>query len=140
MPNHAHLIMWYNGGKQPLHKIIANGKRFMAYEIIKRLKKTGHTQLLQNLASAVRASDLKKGQKHEVWEDSCDIKECRTEQFILQKLIYIHCNPCRGKWELVKSIIDYPHSSAAFYICGKQGFFKVRDYRDFLGHYDDDSS
>ncbi len=139
MPNHVHLIMWFNGGLLPLHKVVGNGKRFMAYDITKRLKQMGYNKLLKYLAHAVRTSDRNKGQKHEVWQDSCDIKECRTEQFIMQKLLYIHCNPCRGRWKLAESIIDYPHSSAAFYISGKHGHFKVRDYRDFLGHYDDSS-
>jgi len=65
-------------------------------------------------------------------KDSFDIKECRTEKFILQKLIYIHENPVRGKWRLSSSSLTYPHSSAPFYFNGKQQLFNVRDYRDFI--------
>lgn len=37
MPNHVHAIIHLNASNS-LNKIISNGKRFMAYEIIKRLK------------------------------------------------------------------------------------------------------
>ncbi|MFI5129647.1 MAG: hypothetical protein ACHQFX_06640 [Chitinophagales bacterium] len=75
---------------------------------------------------------MQKGQKHEVWIDSFDVKECRTEKFVLQKLNYIHNNPCAGKWKLADDPIHYPHSSASFYICGRQSVYVVKDYREFL--------
>ena len=37
MPNHVHFLLHYNGGKS-LNTAIGNGKRFMAYEIIKLLE------------------------------------------------------------------------------------------------------
>ena len=53
-------------------------------------------------------------------------------EFILQKLHYIHNNPCSGKWKLADSTIHYMHSSASFYISGKQAAYKVRDYLEFM--------
>jgi len=49
----------------------------------------------------VQSNDKKNGKKHEVWKDSFDVKECRTEKFILQKLTYIHNNPWpeSGNWQ-----------------------------------------
>lgn len=64
--------------------------------------------------------------------DGFDFKECRTEKFVLQKLIYIHENPVRGKWQLSNSSLEYLHSSAPFYFNGRQQLFKVKDYRNFL--------
>ena len=61
-----------------------------------------------------------------------DAKECLTEKFILQKLIYIHENPVRGKWKLCKSSLDDLHSSAPFYFNGRQQLFEVKDYREFI--------
>ena len=39
MPNHVHFIMHYGDCKQSLNTIIGNGKRFIAYKIVRRLKK-----------------------------------------------------------------------------------------------------
>ena len=40
MPNHVHALISFIDTKQCINTIIGNGKRFMAYEIIERLKKT----------------------------------------------------------------------------------------------------
>jgi REP element-mobilizing transposase RayT len=131
MPNHLHLLLHYNGGKS-LNTVIGNGKRFMAYEIVSLLEQKGEETLLKKLQAEVKDKDRSRGKKHEIWIDSFDVKECRTEKFILQKLIYIHENPVRGKWKLCDTSLDYPHSSARFYFNGKQQLFEVKDYRDFV--------
>jgi REP element-mobilizing transposase RayT len=132
MPNHLHVLVYYNGGSQSLNTIVGNGKRFMAYGIVKRLKAQKKYEVLAILERGVCASDRRRGKKHEVWEDAFDAKECRTDDFAFQKLQYIHNNPCAGKWKLAESIIDYLHSSALFYITWQQGIYPVRDYREFL--------
>ena len=104
----------------------------MAYEIVNRLKAAGSGKLLVELQRAVKEADHSRGKKHEVWKRGFDIKECRTEQFIMQKLVYIHNNPCAGKWKLAEDILRYPYSSASFYISGKNGKYEVRDYREFM--------
>lgn len=38
MPNHLHAILYFPEPGYNLNKIIGNAKRFMAYEIIKRLE------------------------------------------------------------------------------------------------------
>ena len=66
MPNHLHaLIAFANSGKN-INKIIGNGKRFLAYEIVKRLKETGNYIILKQLQEAVEATDKKRGKLHEV--------------------------------------------------------------------------
>ncbi len=132
MPNHIHLLLHYAGGHSSLNRVIGNGKRFMAYEIIKRLERLKKQELLTMLQLAVSSLERNRGKKHEVWEDSVDIKSCRTEKFILQKLHYTHNNPCSGKWKLADNPLHYQHSSASFYISGKRGNYPVRDYRDFI--------
>ena len=131
MPNHLHMLLHYSGGKS-LNTVIGNGKRFMAYELVNLLEQSGNQTILQKLKAGVRYKDRSRGKKHEVWINSFDVKECRTEKFILQKLIYIHENPVRGKWKLCKSSLDYLHSSARFYFNGEQSLFSVKDYRDFI--------
>jgi REP element-mobilizing transposase RayT len=131
MPNHLHLLLYYNG-KKSLNTVIGNGKRFMAYEIVSLLEKKGEETLLKKLQAEVKDKDRSRGKKHEIWIDGFDVKECRTEKFILQKLIYIHENPVRGKWKLCDTSLDYLHSSAHYYFNGKQRLFEVKDYRDFV--------
>ena len=132
MPNHLHLLLHFLYTGVSLNTIIGNGKRFMAYDIIDALKKQQEDSLLSKLQLAVSSTDRKRGKKHEVWEESFDIKECRTEKFILQKLNYIHNNPCSGRWKMPDKQIRYLHSSASFYISGKTGAFPVKDYREFI--------
>ena len=132
MPNHLHLLLYYSGGNQSLNTIVGNGKRFMAYDIVEKLQKAGNSEIITRLQQDVKAKDKNRGKIHEVWKDAFDVKECRTEKFIMQKLNYIHNNPCSGKWKLADDPIHYLHSSASFYISGKQGIHEVRDYRNFM--------
>jgi REP element-mobilizing transposase RayT len=132
MPNHVHLLLHYTGEGVALNTLIGNGKRFMAYEIVRRLKALQETELLKALEEGVQYKDRQKGQLHAVWKDSFDVKECRTEKFLLQKLQYIHNNPVSGKWKLAPSSIDYLHSSARFYFNGEQQRFGVVDYEELL--------
>jgi len=104
----------------------------MAYEIVELLEKKDEQVLLQKLSAEVKDKDRSRGKKHEVWIDGFDAKECRTEKFILQKLIYIHENPVRGKWKLCNTSLDYLHNSAPFDFNGRQQLFEVKDYRDFI--------
>ena len=104
----------------------------MAYGIINWLEKKQKFKLLEQLKVAVEPKDRSRGKKHEVWEDSFEAKECRTEKFILQKLNYMHYNPCVERWKLTDRPINYPHSSASFYECGKKIYPFLRDYRDLL--------
>ena len=132
MPNHLHLQLYYCGGDQSLNTIVGNGKRFMVYAIVERLEQAGNSQIIARLRKDVKAKDKSRGKIHEVWKDAFDVKECRTEKFILQKLNYIHNNPCSGKWRLAVDQIHYVHSSASFYISGKKEIYEVSDYLEFL--------
>ncbi len=121
MPNHLHALIAFRNTDQSINTIVGNGKRFMAYEIIKRLNEKGETKLLHQLNLSVEVKDRERNKKHEVWEDSFDWKECRTHKFMKQKLDYIHDNPCRGKWNLVTDVTEYEHSSARFiYVVNKK--------------------
>ena len=53
MPNHVHTIHYFLEPGFNLNKIIGNAKRFMAYEIIKRLKQANEQDTLNHLASVV---------------------------------------------------------------------------------------
>lgn len=115
MPNHLHLLVNLPSTFKSVNIVVSNGKRFLAYEIIKRLEAQNDEPLLQELHAAVKAREAKKGQIHKVLEESFDAKECYNSAFILQKLSYIHNNPVRGKWNLLEDFTLYPHSSAGYY-------------------------
>lgn len=89
MPNHVHALISFIDTKQSINTIIGNGKRFMAYEIIERLKTNNETQLLDQLVNNVEAARKQNKKQHEVWELSFDWKDCRSNDFIYQKLDYM---------------------------------------------------
>ncbi len=128
MPNHIHALIAFQNNETSINTIVSNGKRFMAYELVKRLEQKNEIQILHKLSLAVTGSDKKRGKIHRVFEESFDWKECRTDKFIEQKLYCIHNNPCRGKWNLAASPVDYLHSSARFYTTGEQGIYEVTNY------------
>lgn len=130
MPNHLHLLLFV-GKNENVNKLLGNGKRFLAYEIINRLELLQHADILSQLASAVTAKEKQRNKKHRVFEISSDIKACYTEKFLLQKLDYIHNNPVSGKWKLAPSPEEYFHSSAAFYTFNQQHpSIEISHYKD----------
>ena len=132
MPNHVHALISFINTCQSINTIIGNGKRFMAYEIIERLKQQGETELLSLLSSAVESKRRDNKKIHNVWELSFDWKECISKEFTWQKLDYIHNNPCTGKWHMAADSIDYPHSSAKYYSTGEQGIYAVTNFMEML--------
>ena len=127
MPNHVHVLIDFARSAKKINTIIGDGKRFMAYEMIKRLEKAGITGTIDQLEKPVSAKDKNNGKKHEVWQESFDWKYCETAAFAYQKLFYMHNNPCAGKWKLAEDITKYEHSSARYYIAGKHASYKVTD-------------
>ena len=128
MPNHLHVLISFINTTQSINTIIGNGKRFMAYEIINRLKTNNETALLKQLAGSVETARKENKKLHEVWEISFDWKDCRSNEFVWQKLNYMHNNPCTGKWQLAVNAIEYTHSSAKFYLTGVQGIYPVTNF------------
>jgi REP element-mobilizing transposase RayT len=130
MPNHVHALISFINTTQSINTIIGNGKRFMAYEIINRLEKNNETTLLEQLAGGVEATRKVNKKLHEVWELSFDWKDCRSNEFVWQKLDYMHHNPCTGKWQLAVNAIEYIHSCARFYLTGVQGIYPVTNFME----------
>ncbi len=115
MPNHLHLLVHLPSTFKTPNAVVGNAKRFLSYEIVKRLEAGGAEPLLQELHAAVKKREAKKGQIHRVFEESFDCKPCYSSKFIQQKLAYMHHNPVKGVWNLVSDYALYPHSSAGFY-------------------------
>ena len=130
MPNHVHALVTFINTKQSINTIVGNGKRFMAYEIIQRLQANNEVALLQQLSAPVEAARKANKKQHEVWETSFDWKDCRSNEFVWQKLNYMHNNPCTGKWQLATNPIEYIHSSAKFYLTGVQSIYPVTNFME----------
>ena len=129
MPNHVHsLIGFRNTQGKSINTIVGNGKRFISYGLVQRLQDGNDYATLNLLNSFVNLSDKRKGKLHEAFEPSFDWKDCSSEKLILQKLDYIHNNPCQGSWQLATNPWDYIHSSARFYLLGEQGVYEVLSY------------
>ncbi|WP_413669399.1 transposase [Mucilaginibacter sp. Mucisp86] len=132
MPNHVHLIHKMPDTEVDLNKIISNGKRFMAYELVKKPTELGKTDILDQLSAACTEKEKAKGQKHKVFEPSFDAKPIYSTAFLHQKLDYIHHNPVSGRWSLCNDFTKYPYSSATFYYSARlHESIPITDYRDF---------
>ena len=128
MPNHVHAIIAFHNTGKTINSIVGNGKRFMAYDLTARLEKQQCSGILQQMEKWVNNTQKSDNKKHEVFEPSFDWKECRTERFIIQKLNYIHNNPCVARLCVLPEA--YKHSSARFYITGEQGIYPVTSFME----------
>jgi len=130
MPNHLHLLVFVSSSNANLNTLIGNSKRFLAYEIVKRLKEKRKTVVLEKLRQGVRPEEQQKGKKHQVFQPSFDAKEVQGEDEIVRVLDYMHHNPVSKKWRLVHDFLYYPYSSAIYYKNRQQAYISVVDYRD----------
>jgi len=121
MPNHLHNIIKISDKSPKLPVLIQNAKRFLAYQIVEFLKKDNQTELLNYFKDNART---KFGAKHKVFENGYDSKIIQNQKFFLEKLKYIHNNPCIEKWQLANTPENYKYSSANNYILGK-GIYDV---------------
>jgi REP element-mobilizing transposase RayT len=133
MPNHLHLLLFVNESCKSLNKAIANFKRFMAYEIVKKLKLYAKVSLLDLLRSGVEKNETAAGKKHKVFILSFDGKIVEGKKAVLRVLDYIHHNPVNGKWSLVGDYKQYPYSSAAYYELNQADPYLVKDFRELIG-------
>jgi REP element-mobilizing transposase RayT len=100
MPNHMHIILRTPDAGVNLNKVMSNGKRFMAYELVARLTSANNIIVLNQLSSGCTDREKAKGQLHKAFEPSFDAKPIFTTAFLYQKIDYIHHNPVSGKRNL----------------------------------------
>jgi REP element-mobilizing transposase RayT len=128
MPNHVHTIIAYRKSNKTMNELVGNGKRFIAYGIVKKLNELKMTTLLNQLSSYVIKSEKKNKKLHEIFEPSFDHKDLRSIKFIQQKANYIHHNPIKsGLSEIPEA---YEHSSANYYLNGIRGHIDVITYME----------
>jgi REP element-mobilizing transposase RayT len=130
MPDHFHALIAFRNSSQSINTIVANGKRFMAYEIVQIIKDKGGNDHLNEMKLLVNETDKKRNKKHEVFEPSFDWKECNSQKFVDQKLSYMHCNPCKTEPWLSPYPPSYVHSSAKFYIEHIHSIYPVTSFME----------
>ena len=121
MPNHIHLIWKIADGVERKN---AQGAffSFTGHAFKKELTKNPERLKQYKVDDADRI--------YQFWQRNPLVKECFTEKFFLQKLDYIHQNPCQLKWNLTDIPENYDWSSASFY--------ELQDERfPWLVHYGD---
>ena len=122
MPNHIHIIWRIAAGtkredfQRDLLKITAKG-------LIDILSRTDPDMIKKITV------DLK-DRKFQVWKRNSMSIDLYNEKFLLQKLNYIHNNPCQPKWELVAHPYDYLYSSAKYYYNRNDPFQLLKHYAD----------
>jgi len=110
MPNHIHLLL-KPLGKWLATRICSDFEKYTAHQILKVLKEKHSRSLLEFFNSqAENFTD----RSHKIWKD-IQAQNCYSEEFLNQKLNYIHNNPVAKGWNLVKDRKDYPYSSACYY-------------------------
>ena len=56
MTNHVHVVIAFHNTSKTINSIIGNGKRFIAYDIVKRLEKQQENTLLSKMQSMVNTT------------------------------------------------------------------------------------
>lgn len=123
MPNHIHLL-WKIADGFERDEVQGALLSFTAHEFKKYLKANNPVLLEQHYVDDADRS-------YQFRERTPMVKECWNETFMLQKLLYIHSNPCQAHWNLAELPERYKWYSAAFYEMNNSEHFR------WLTHYKD---
>ena len=129
MPDHLHLIVLplQRGEKeQTISDLMRDFKKFTSKRIIEELTETGKTALLDFFSRSARGH---KGQSYKVWQDGFFDENICSQDFLNQKIQYIHHNPVRKG--MVADPEEYVYSSAKSFVCEGEGALEL----DALGDY-----
>jgi REP element-mobilizing transposase RayT len=128
MPNHIHFI-----GQcvkdDPLADVMRDFKRQTSDRILRQIKAERDVSTLKILAGKVENSEK---QHHKIWEDDYNAKDVFSNDFLEQKMDYIHNNPCQQHWKLSETPEDYIWSSARFYFTEEPCIIPIDDVREYL--------
>lgn len=122
MPNHIHMVWRIN----PQYKRADVQRDFLKYtsQQIRFHMQDKQSKLLPNFEVKL------KDRKYQFWQRNPLSVDLYIREVIEQKMDYIHANPVKGKWNLVKDFVDYKYSSASFYEEGKSEFHFLKHYME----------
>jgi hypothetical protein len=67
MPNHVQLLLFFGEDGKSLNTVIGNLKRFIGYEIVKRLQVQNDKETLTLLSQGVVEAERRRGKLHQLW-------------------------------------------------------------------------
>jgi REP element-mobilizing transposase RayT len=112
MSNHVHCIL--SSEKTDLSTLVKEFKVYTSKQIIKTIKEEPESRREWLLFMFERAAKKhKRNEKYQFWTHENQPKELITNEFMQQKLNYIHENPVRAG--IVENAEDYLYSSARNY-------------------------
>lgn len=120
MPEHIHLVT-SNLEEHNLSDIMRDFKRFTSKEISGQLERDSKNLSLKVLKSF--ANTGKGNTEYKVWQDDFHPEAIYSENFLKQKIDYVHCNPVRRG--LVSKPEDWVFSSARNYISNDETIITV---------------
>ncbi|MCJ7585462.1 MAG: hypothetical protein MUO30_11935 [Anaerolineales bacterium] len=124
MPSHLHAII--KPENRTIGEVIQNFASFTAHTILQQLRKDNATELLAFFHEQKRDAR----HQHSIWQD-VQAKNIYSEEFLEQKIEYIHQNPIHQDKNLHRRA-DYKYSSACFYDDGKMPVIEIDNVREYL--------
>jgi putative transposase len=119
MPNHIHFI-WRvkepNGKESPQGSFL----KYTAHMFKRMLRNEGNGKLAAYKTQA-------ENKKYEFWQRDSLAIPLFTRKVAMQKLNYLHNNPLKEHWNLVKDPCDYKYSSARYYELNEKTFPFLKD-------------
>lgn len=119
MPDHIHLLIWPKS-EESISDFMRDFKRFTSGRITRQAKVEGRNDWIKRFEQA--GSETERSE-YKVWQDSFWEQCIYSEDFLKQKLGYIHLNPVRAG--LVKGAEDYPYSSFRNYYCNDNHLIEI---------------
>ncbi|MDQ2692752.1 MAG: transposase [Chloroflexota bacterium] len=105
MPDHIHLLLWPQEAIK-ITDFMRDFKRFTSGRISRQAKIEGKAEWVVRFEKA--GSETERAE-YKVWQDSFWEQCIYTEDFLIQKLNYIHLNPVRAG--ICTTAAGYPYSS-----------------------------
>ena len=121
MSNHLHMIASADEDIY-LSDILRDFKKFTSKEIVKAIQDNPESRRDWMIDRFQFKANYMKNVDYKFWQEGNEAKEIFTEEFLLQKIEYIHNNPVVA--EIVDNPIDYKYSSACNY-AGEKGLIDV---------------
>lgn len=126
MPSHLHAIL--KPEKDGIGEVIQQFGSFTAHEILKRLRTENSDKELLEIFHGNKRDTR---HEHSIWQD-IQAKNIYSEDFLWQKMEYIHKNPVAKDWKPGRDRADYPYSSAGYYDYGRKSIIGITDINEWL--------
>lgn len=119
MLDHIHLLL-YPEKEVAISDFMRDFKRFTSGRITRQAKIEGNAEWIKAFETAGTETERA---EFKVWQDSFWEQTIYSEEFLKQKLDYIHMNPVRAG--LVDSAAEYPYSSARNYYLNNNQLIEI---------------